>query len=60
MSNLFKITSSGNVIPTPLKTDLKYAVDIKELALLKPVTGADLRGALRLMVMLKEQKRSWY
>jgi len=48
MSNLFKITSSGNVIPSPLKTDIKYAVDIKELALLKPITGADLRGALRL------------
>ena len=48
MSNLFKITSSGNVIPTPLKTDVVYELDIKELALLKPITGADLRGALRL------------
>nr|WP_321266495.1 hypothetical protein [uncultured Sulfurimonas sp.] len=47
MSNLFKITSSGKVIPTPLKTDIKYALDIKELALLKPVTGADVRGSFR-------------
>ena len=48
ISNLFKVTSSGKVIPTPLKTDIKYALDIKDLALLKPVTGADVRGSFRL------------
>ncbi|MDA3907895.1 MAG: hypothetical protein PF437_02285 [Sulfurimonas sp.] len=56
MSNLFKITSSGKVIPTPLKTDVKYAIDIKELALLKPVTGADVRGSFRLNGRVKGTK----
>lgn len=55
-SNLFKITSSGKVIPTPLKTDIKYALNIKELALLKPVTGADVRGAFRLSGNVKGTK----
>ncbi|EDZ61156.1 hypothetical protein SMGD1_0707 [Sulfurimonas gotlandica GD1] len=56
ISNLFKITSSGKVIPTPLKTDIKYALDIKELALLKPVTGADVRGSFRLNGTVKGTK----
>ncbi|MFT7005104.1 MAG: hypothetical protein ACJAWW_002473, partial [Sulfurimonas sp.] len=56
LSNLFKITSSGNVVPTPLKTDIKYALDIKELALLKPVTGADVRGSFRLNGKVKGTK----
>jgi len=56
ISNLFKITSSGKVIPTPLKTDIKYALDIKELALLKPVTGADVRGSFRLNGSIKGTK----
>jgi len=56
MSNLFKVTSSGNVIPTPLKTDIKYALDIKELALLKPMTGADVRGSFRVNGNVKGTK----
>ncbi len=44
-SNLAKISSSGIVTPSPLKTVIKYGVDIKELALLKPITNAPLRGA---------------
>jgi len=47
-SNLAKISSAGNVIPEPLKVDLDYKVDVKELALLKPISGADVRGSLRL------------
>lgn len=47
-SNLAKISSFGNVIPEPLKVDLAYKVDVKELAVLKPMTGADIRGALLL------------
>ncbi|MCK9490846.1 MAG: hypothetical protein M0Q24_02055 [Sulfurimonas sp.] len=47
ISNLFKVTSSGSLIPEPLKLDVKYALDIKELALLKPISGADVRGSLR-------------
>ncbi|MFT5836075.1 MAG: hypothetical protein ACI9RG_000969 [Sulfurimonas sp.] len=56
ISNLFKITSSGNVVPTPLKTDIKYALDIKELELLKAITGADLRGAFKLNGTVKGTK----
>jgi len=52
-SNLFKIKSSGDVIPEPLKTNIKYSVDIKELALLKPITGADVRGSFKLNGKIK-------
>ena len=47
-SNLAKLASNGNVVPQPLKTDIKYSVDVSELAVLKPLTGADVRGAFRL------------
>ena len=55
-SNLAKITSSGKVIPEPLKTDIKYAVDVKELAVLKPITRADIRGPFRLDGTVKGTK----
>ena len=48
ISNLVKISSSGRVIPEPLQTNIKYSVNIKELALLKPITEADIRGVLKL------------
>ncbi|MBL0707823.1 MAG: hypothetical protein JJW00_02130 [Sulfurimonas sp.] len=48
LSNLFKVDSSGKVRPTPLNMNIKYALDIKELELLKPMIGADVRGAFRL------------
>ena len=35
---------------------MKYAVDIKELALLKPMTGADIRGSFRLYGNVKGTK----
>ena len=57
-SNLAKITSSGKVIPQPLKTDIKYSVDVEELAVLKPITGADVRGAFRLHGTVKGTKES--
>jgi hypothetical protein len=47
-SNLFKILSSGKVIPEPLKTDLIYSLNVKELAVLKPIIGADVRGDFKL------------
>ena len=47
-SNLAKISSSGTVKPEPLAVGIKYGVDVKELALFKPITGADVRGKLRL------------
>lgn len=47
-SNLAKITSSGNINPEPLALDIKYALNIKELAVLKPITNADVRGKFNL------------
>lgn len=55
-SNLFKINSSGNLTPEPLKADLKYALDVKDLEVLKPITGADVRGALKLNGTLSGDK----
>ncbi len=55
-SNLAKIATSGNIIPTPLKTDIKYSVDIQELAVLKPMTGADVRGSFKLNGNVKGTK----
>lgn len=55
-SNLFKISSAGEVSPEPFKADLKYSLDIKELEVLKPITGADVRGALRLSGAAKGDK----
>ena len=47
-SNLAKIASGGVVKPQPLDLKTHYKVDVKELAVLKPLTGADVRGALHL------------
>lgn len=55
-SNLAKITSSGKVTPQPLNTDIKYNVDVDELAVLQPITGADVRGALKLNGTVKGGK----
>lgn len=56
VSNLFNINSSGNVVPDPLKVNLKYALDIKDLEVLKPLSGADIRGALKLNGTLNGDK----
>ena len=55
-SNLAKVTSSGKVTPEPLHVALKYALNVKELALLKPISGADVRGALKLNGAVKGSK----
>ncbi|ADN09656.1 hypothetical protein [Sulfurimonas autotrophica] len=47
-SNLAKITSGGKIVPELLKVDAKYALHVKELAVLKPITSADIRGKLNL------------
>jgi hypothetical protein len=47
-SNLAKITSSGKVLPAPFSIDVKYGLDVQELAVLKPLTNAPLRGPLKL------------
>jgi len=56
-SNLAKITSSGKILPTPLKVDIKYGVNIKELAVLKPITQADIRGLFRLSGNVEGSKK---
>lgn len=43
-SNLAQILSSGSVSPKPLKTDLTYEINFKDLALLQPIINAPLRG----------------
>ncbi len=55
-SNLFKIVTSGRVVPEPLKTDIKYSLDIQEIEALKPIIGADIRGALKLKGEAKGDK----
>jgi hypothetical protein len=55
-SNLAKISSSGKVQPDPLNVAIKYGVDVKELAVLKPITNADVRGAVRLSGEVKGSK----
>jgi hypothetical protein len=55
-SNLAKITSRGLVKPQPLSLDLVYGVNVKELAVLKPLTKADIRGPLKLNGTLKGTK----
>jgi hypothetical protein len=55
-SNLAKISSSGKVQPDPLHVALKYGLNVQELAVLKPITNADIRGALRLSGEVKGSK----
>jgi len=43
-SNLAKILSKGSIKPDTLKTQAKYTINIKELALLKPITKGPFRG----------------
>ena len=53
LSNLAKITSAGKVVPKPLKVNIKYGLDIKELAVLKPITNVDVKGDLKASGTLK-------
>ena len=55
-SNLAKITSSGKVAPEPLNVDVKYNLDVQELAVLQPITGADVRGPLKVFGTAKGGK----
>lgn len=47
-SNLANITSKGTIQPQNLGMNLTYALNIAELALLKPITNAPLRGNFNL------------
>ena len=52
-SNLAKVSSSGKLTPQPLNMDIKYGVDVKELAVLKPITNVDVKGDLKLKGTLR-------
>ncbi len=57
-SNLAKLTTSGWLVPQPLRADILFDAKVKELALLKPLTGADVRGALNLNGTLKGDRQN--
>jgi len=44
-SNLLTLDSKGSVVVEPLGMDLVYALDVRELALLRPLIGAPLSGS---------------
>jgi hypothetical protein len=58
LSNLFKISSFGKVIPQPFKADIAYSLNIQDLEVLKPITGADIRGALKFDGEAKGDKKN--
>ncbi|OQX59136.1 MAG: hypothetical protein B5M52_04025 [Helicobacteraceae bacterium 4484_230] len=57
-SNLARVKSNGTYQIEPMKADLGYHVDFKELALLKPVTNAPLRGPFETHGLVKGDKAS--
>lgn len=57
-SNLFKIISRGTFAPEPLKVDISYLVDIKNLEALKPITKQDLRGAFSIEGVAKGDREN--
>lgn len=57
-SNLFKIISKGIFTPEPLKVDLSYLVDIKNLEALNPITKQDLRGAFSIEGVAKGDREN--
>lgn len=56
-SNLATLNSIGNIVPASMAMNLTYGVDIKELAILKPITGADVRGPFKLNGKVKGDKK---
>ncbi len=55
-STLLKILVEGTIHPSNLGIDLKYDANIKELALLKPITNTNLRGAFSTQGTVKGDK----
>ncbi len=56
-SNLAYLFSTGVVTPDPLDTDITYVLNIKELALFKPLTNAPLRGPFATSGSVKGDKK---
>lgn len=57
LSNLAKIESKGDINPQSIQTKADYLVDIKELALLKPLTSSPFRGPLATSGTLEGDKK---
>jgi len=57
-SNLAQVNSNGTYQIEPMSADLSYQVDFKELALLKPITNAPLRGPFETHGLVKGDKTS--
>ncbi len=55
-SNFASLSSKGKIIPESMAIDAIYGVDVKELAVLKPITGADVRGSFKLDGKVKGDK----
>jgi len=58
LSDLAKIESKGNIQPKSMAMDLDLQLAIEKLELLKPVTGAPLRGPLALSASAKGDQKS--
>ena len=56
-SNLLRFVLKGKSDTDSLATDMSYSVDIKELALLKPLTKSNLRGPLDAKGTIKGDKK---
>ena len=57
-SQLAKITSKGQIDPSPLNVNLEYNLHVKELAMLRPIIKAPLRGELNLDGSAKGTQKS--
>jgi len=57
-SNLAKVKTNGDVTTQPLTFDIAYNAAVKELALLKPLTNADIRGKVALHGTLKGNQQN--
>ena len=57
-SNLAHVDSKGTLSPEPLQTDIAYAVDFKELALLRPLTNSPLRGPFSTQGTIKGDEKA--
>lgn len=57
-SNLLNVNSQGALILAPLRVNLNYDIDINELALLRPITKAPLRGEFATQGQVKGSEAS--
>ncbi|MGB5966522.1 MAG: hypothetical protein WBG65_13460 [Sulfurimonadaceae bacterium] len=58
LSNLAQINSKGSLEPATLKSDIAYDLNIKELALFRPLTNAPLRGPFATAGQIRGDKKA--